>query len=67
MLWCNTQNKIHHHVICHVTCGIDSKTLSAERREEMFSDICKSNKWIGWKVTILSPNVISNSMLKRYK
>lgn len=45
----------------------DSKTLSAERREEMFSDICKSNKWIGWKVTILSPNIISNSMLKRTK
>ncbi|KAG1659847.1 Ribonuclease H2 subunit A [Nymphon striatum] len=45
----------------------DSKTLSEEMREKLFSNLNSESKFIGWKAEILSPNYISNSMLKRGK
>ena len=43
----------------------DSKTLTENERNQMFSRI-NSEPNIGWFATVLSPIVISNSMLKRF-
>ncbi|XP_064630228.1 ribonuclease H2 subunit A-like [Lineus longissimus] len=45
----------------------DSKTLSEEQRENLFSKIGESADWTGWLVEILSPFYISTSMLRRFK
>jgi ribonuclease H2 subunit A len=45
----------------------DSKVLSEEKREELFRCIDSSSHLLGWKVEILSPNDISNCMLRRTK
>ncbi|KAL8621273.1 hypothetical protein ACOMHN_008098 [Nucella lapillus] len=45
----------------------DSKTLTEEQREEIFSNICDNNDMIGWMVDIISPAYISQSMLRRAK
>lgn len=45
----------------------DSKTLSEDQREELFKKIADASDRIGWIVDILSPNFISNSMLRRFK
>lgn len=48
----------------------DSKQLTEEKREEIFNDICTkeyANTNIAWAVEVISPNVISNSMLRRAK
>jgi ribonuclease H2 subunit A len=45
----------------------DSKVLSEERREELFTAIDSSPHLLGWKVEILSPSHISNCMLRRTK
>lgn len=42
----------------------DSKVLSEAKREEIFGAIVSHQQLLGWKVDILSPNFISNSMLK---
>ena len=42
----------------------DSKTLKESDRDEIFQKI-NDSKTIGWVIDILSPNFISNSMLKR--
>ena len=45
-------------------CWLDSKTLSEASREKYFEKInCSSH--LGWIVEILSPNYISNLMLRR--
>ena len=44
----------------------DSKTLTEEKRESLFAALSSSHELLGWKVEILSPNFISNSMLQRY-
>jgi ribonuclease H2 subunit A len=43
----------------------DSKTLKEIERETMFRKISDSVDWLGWKVSILSPDHISNCMLRR--
>ncbi|CAE1300896.1 RNASEH2A [Acanthosepion pharaonis] len=44
----------------------DSKTLTEEKRENIFDKMCtESKEKLGWMVEILSPTFISNSMLKR--
>ncbi|KAK0070482.1 ribonuclease H2 subunit A [Biomphalaria pfeifferi] len=45
----------------------DSKTLSEEQRESLFSQINESLHMLGWMVEILSPTYISTSMLSREK
>lgn len=48
----------------------DSKQLTEEKRDIIFDDINTkqyANSCIGWAVEIISPNVISTSMLKRSK
>ncbi|ELT99170.1 hypothetical protein CAPTEDRAFT_183401 [Capitella teleta] len=46
----------------------DSKTLTEEKRENLFQKIQAAEAdLIGWAVHILSPNQISNSMLRRSK
>ena len=48
----------------------DSKQLNEEKRDEIFNDINTqeyANSNIGWAVEVISPNVISSSMLRRTK
>lgn len=45
----------------------DSKALNEEKRDEIFSNICKSANTLGWGIEIISPNSICNSMLSRTK
>lgn len=48
----------------------DSKQLTEEKREVIFNDICTkeyATKNIGWAIEVISPNEISNSMLRRTK
>lgn len=45
----------------------DSKTLDEKKRENIFELLCKESSSIGWAVNIISPNRISNFMLKRQK
>ncbi|CAG9820319.1 unnamed protein product [Phaedon cochleariae] len=45
----------------------DSKALNEEKRDVIFSNICKSNKSVGWAVEVISPNSICNNMLSRSK
>lgn len=62
-LYCveNKENKLS-------TAGCaDSKSLSEANREEIFSKICSFNDYVGWEVEVISPKVISNSMLRKSK
>lgn len=43
---------------------LDSKTLTEKQRSEMF-EMINQHEDLGWSACILSPNFISNSMLKR--
>jgi ribonuclease H2 subunit A len=45
----------------------DSKQLSEKERDKLFEKINEIKDKLGWIVNILSPNLISNSMLKRSK
>lgn len=45
----------------------DSKALNEEKRDIIFSNICKSLNVLGWAIEIISPNSICNSMLSRTK
>ena len=45
----------------------DSKTLSEEKRDVIFDQICEKHEEIGWAVEAISPNVIANSMYRRSK
>ena len=44
---------------------VDSKTLDDEQRKVLFDKICDANETFGWIISVLSPNFISNSMLRR--
>ncbi|XP_046386175.1 ribonuclease H2 subunit A [Ischnura elegans] len=45
----------------------DSKALSEKQRDDLFSVVCANKDFVGWSVEVISPNVISNSMLRRCK
>ncbi|KAK7110010.1 ribonuclease H2 subunit A-like [Littorina saxatilis] len=45
----------------------DSKTLTEEQRENIFTKISDNGDMMGWMVDILSPGYISRSMLRRAK
>lgn len=45
----------------------DSKTLSENERERLFSEMEKEGDYVGWALDVLSPNLISTSMLGRVK
>lgn len=45
----------------------DSKTLTEEKRESLLGNIEDACDVIGWLLEVLSPTVISNSMLRRCK
>lgn len=45
----------------------DSKVLTEEKRNEIFSKICKSLEIMGWATELISPNTICNSMYSRSK
>lgn len=53
-------------ILVKLQCA-DSKVLNEEKRDIIFSNICKSSKVMGWAVEIISPNTICNSMLSRTK
>lgn len=53
-------------ILVQLECA-DSKALNEEKRNDIFSNICKSSKVMGWAVEIISPNKICNSMLSRTK
>lgn len=45
----------------------DSKALNEEKRDVIFSNICKSLNVLGWAIEIIAPNTICNSMLSKTK
>lgn len=45
----------------------DSKTLSESERERLFEKINQDGDFVGWALDVLSPNLISTSMLGRLK
>jgi ribonuclease H2 subunit A len=45
----------------------DSKALTEEKRDEIFTKLCEKSNKIGWAVEVIAPNTISNSMLSRQK
>ena len=45
----------------------DSKQLTEDQRDKLFEKINGIEEKLGWAINILSPNLISNSMLKRSK
>ncbi|KAK4321010.1 hypothetical protein Pmani_008175 [Petrolisthes manimaculis] len=45
----------------------DSKTLSEEQREKIFSIIHEKNDFVGWSIEVIPPLYISNCMYKRPK
>lgn len=44
----------------------DSKALTEKKRENIFELINSHNDKVGWIVDAISPNLISNRMLKRF-
>ena len=53
----------HTNFICKL---VDSKTLNEEQREELFKTINEHDQILGWITRVLSPNYISNEMLRRW-
>lgn len=53
-------------ILQHLGCA-DSKTLTEAKRETIFAKMCSRMEHCGWAVEILSPNIISNRMLRRYQ
>ncbi|XP_051161975.1 ribonuclease H2 subunit A [Leptopilina boulardi] len=45
----------------------DSKSLTEEKRDAIFDQICEKNDEMGWAVDAISPNYISNCMYRRTK
>ncbi|XP_076300367.1 ribonuclease H2 subunit A [Lasioglossum baleicum] len=45
----------------------DSKSLTEEKRDAIFDEICKHGDNMGWAVDVISPNIICNSMYRRSK
>ncbi|XP_043261036.1 ribonuclease H2 subunit A [Colletes gigas] len=45
----------------------DSKSLTEEKRDAIFDNICNNSDAIGWAVDTISPNVIATSMHSRSK
>ncbi|KAF5275894.1 hypothetical protein FQR65_LT04133 [Abscondita terminalis] len=45
----------------------DSKALTEEKRDAIFTKLCGNTEVVGWAVDVISPNYISNSMLSRTK
>lgn len=45
----------------------DSKTLSESERDRLFSKMEEDGEFVGWALDVLSPNLISTSMLGRVK
>ncbi|XP_049644389.1 ribonuclease H2 subunit A [Suncus etruscus] len=45
----------------------DSKTLSESERERLFANMEEDRDFVGWALDVLSPNLISTSMLGRVK
>lgn len=43
----------------------DSKTLSESERDRLFVKMEKDRDFVGWALDVLSPNLISTSMLGR--
>ena len=45
----------------------DSKTLTENERERLFAKMEEDGDFVGWSLDVLSPNLISISMLGRVK
>ncbi|KAL1140260.1 hypothetical protein AAG570_000192 [Ranatra chinensis] len=45
----------------------DSKSLTEVKREVIFDKLCGLKDFVGWDTEVISPTVISNSMLRRQK
>lgn len=43
----------------------DSKTLTENERERLFAKMEEDGDFVGWALDVLSPNLISTSMLGR--
>ncbi|EHH59257.1 Ribonuclease H2 subunit A [Macaca fascicularis] len=50
-----------------VCAGADSKTLLESERERLFAKMEENRDFVGWALDVLSPNLISTSMLGRVK
>lgn len=48
-----------------LTFFADSKTLTENERERLFAKMEEDGDFVGWALDILSPNLISTSMLGR--
>jgi len=46
---------------------VDSKQLTEDERDKLFDAIQKAVDIVGWTVTVLQPQDISSSMLRKYK
>lgn len=53
-------------ILQNLECA-DSKALNEEKRDVIFSNICKSSNTMGWAVEVIAPNSICNSMLSKSK
>ncbi|XP_017883456.1 ribonuclease H2 subunit A [Ceratina calcarata] len=53
-------------ILVDIGCA-DSKSLTEQKRDEIFDKVCKEREKIGWAVDAISPNTISNSMYRRAK
>lgn len=53
-------------VLVTLECN-DSKALTEEKRDIIFSNICRTSNKLGWAVEVIAPNSICNSMLSRSK
>lgn len=47
--------------------AVDSKSIAEIQRELAFEKLCERTSDVGWAVEIISPNTISNKMLRRSK
>lgn len=55
----------NHLLAFSLTFFSDSKTLTENERERLFAKMEEDGDFVGWTLDILSPNLISTSMLGR--
>ncbi|XP_063242458.1 ribonuclease H2 subunit A [Bacillus rossius redtenbacheri] len=53
-------------VLSELGCA-DSKSLTEEKREQIFEQLCAQTDCVGWAVEAIAPTTICNSMLRRQK
>lgn len=51
-------------ILCNLGFA-DSKVLTEQQREDLFTKL-KATDYIGWSVDVISPQVLSAKMLRKY-